>query len=49
MMSMNLSTFAILNHKGSDYSCIISRISKSEAMKLLQSIYLIEKIMHYEN
>ena len=35
MMSMNLSDFAMLDIKGSDYCCIISRISKSEAMKLL--------------
>ena len=28
MMSMNLSNIATLNIKGTDYSCIISRISK---------------------
>ena len=35
MMSMNLSDIAILNIKGSDYCCIISGISKSEAITLL--------------
>ena len=43
MMSMNLSDIAILNIKGSDYHCIISRISKSQAIKLLQNIDLTEK------
>ena len=31
MMSMNLSDTAILNFEGSDYGCIISKISKNEA------------------
>ena len=44
MMSMNFSDIAILNIKGSDYCCIISGISKREAMKLLQKIDLTEKI-----
>ena len=43
MMFMNFSDIAILNIKGSDYRCIISGISKSEAMKLLQKIDLTEK------
>ena len=34
MMSMNLNDIAISNIKGSDYCCIISRISKSEAINL---------------
>ena len=34
MMSMNLSDIAILNIKGFDYCCIISRISKSKAINL---------------
>ena len=38
MMSMNLSDFAILNIKGSDYRCIISGISKNEAINLMQNI-----------
>ena len=32
IMSMNLSDIAILNIHGADYCCIISRISKSEAI-----------------
>ena len=43
MMSMNLSDTAILNTKGSDYPCIITGISKNEAIKLLQNIDLTEK------
>ena len=38
LMSMNLSDTAILNIKGADYSCIISRISKSEAINLMQDL-----------
>ena len=34
MMSMNLSDIAILNIKGSDYRCIISLISKNDAINL---------------
>ena len=34
-MSMNLSDVAILNIKGSDYHCVISVISKNEAINLL--------------
>ena len=37
MMSKNVSNIAILNIKGSDYRCIISLISKNEAMNLLQN------------
>ena len=33
MISMNLSDIAILNIKGSDYRCVISRISKNEVMQ----------------
>ena len=43
MMSMNLSDIAILNIKGSDYHCIITGISKSEAVSLLQKIYSTKK------
>ena len=32
---MNLNDIAILNNKGADYCCIISRISKSEAINLM--------------
>ena len=41
---MNFSDVAILNIKGADYCCIISRISKSEAIILVQNIDLTEKI-----
>ena len=38
MMSMNLSDIAILNIEGSDYHCIISLISKHEAINLMQNV-----------
>ena len=40
---MNLSDIAILNIKGSDYCCIISLISKNEAINLMQNADLTEK------
>ena len=40
---MNLGDIAILNIKGSDYCCIISRISKGGAVKLLKNIDMTEK------
>ena len=43
MMSINLSNIASLNIKGSDYHCIISLISKNEAINLLQNADLTEK------
>ena len=43
MMSINLSSIAILNIKGADYSSSISRISKSEAIDLMQNTNLTEK------
>ena len=43
MISMNLSDTSILNIKGAYYCCIISRISKSEGIKLMQNIDLTEK------
>ena len=43
MMSMNLSDIAFLNIEGSDYCCIISRISKNEAINLMQNVNLTEK------
>ena len=46
MMYMNLSDIAILNMKVADYCCIISVISKSEAMNFVQNIDLIEKPEH---
>ena len=43
MISINLSNIAILNMKGSDYCCIISLISKNEAINLMQNVGLTEK------
>ena len=43
MMSVNFSDIAILNIKGSDYRCIISLISKNEAINLMQNADLTEK------
>ena len=43
MMSINLSDISILNIKGPDYCCIISLISKNEAINLLQNSNLTEK------
>ena len=37
IMSKNLTDIAILNIKGSDYCCIISRTRKSEAINLMQN------------
>ena len=37
MMSLNLSNIAILSIKGSDYCCIVSVMSKNEAINLMQS------------
>ena len=49
MMSMNLSDMAILNIHGADYRCIISGISKCEAINLIQNIDLTEKkAKHYK-
>ena len=45
---MDLSNIAILNIKGSDYCCIISRISKIEAINLIQDIDLTKKVEHYK-
>ena len=46
MMSMNLSDIANLNIHGVDYRRIVSGISKSEAINLMQNINLTE---HYKN
>ena len=43
MMSIKLSDIAVLNIKRADYCCIISGISQSEAMKLMQNIDLTKK------
>ena len=42
-MSMNLTNIAILNIKSADYRCIISGISKNEAINLMQDANLIKK------
>ena len=47
-MSVKLRDIAILNIKGSDYCCIISLISKNEAIHLLQSADLIKKVELYK-
>ena len=43
MMSINPSDNAILNIKDSDYYCIISLISKNEAINLMQNADLTKK------
>ena len=48
MMSMNLSDVAILKIKGSDYHCIISAISKSETINLIQNKKLTKTAEHYK-
>ena len=45
---MSLSDIAILNITGADYHCIISEISKNEAMSLMQHADLTEKTEHYK-
>ena len=42
IMSINLSDIAILNINRSDYCCIISLISKNEAIKLMLKADVIE-------
>ena len=44
MTFMNLSGITILNIKSTDYRCIISGISKSEAINVMHNIELTEKI-----
>ena len=46
---MNLSDIAILNIKGSHYRCVISFISKNEAIDLMQNADLIKKSGALEN
>ena len=43
MMSMKISDIAILNINGSDYRCIISLITKNEAINLMQNVDLTKK------
>ena len=42
-IAINVNDITILNIKGSDYRCIISLISKNEAIKLLRNADLTEK------
>ena len=44
MMSVNLSDIAILSIKGSNYRCIISLISKNNAINSLQNADLTKKV-----
>ena len=46
-MSMNLNNIAILIIKYSDYRCIISLITKDEALNLMQNADLTKKAEHY--
>ena len=43
MMSINLSDITILKVKSSDYRCIISLISKNEAINVMQNADFAEK------
>ena len=43
MMLMNLIDSAILDIHDADYRCIINKISRIEAINLMQNIDLIEK------
>ena len=43
MMSLDVSSIAILNIHGIDYRCIIVGITKSEAIKLLRNADICEK------
>ena len=49
MMSMTISNIVILNINGVNYCCIINRISKSEAVNLLQKANLRKIAEHYKN
>ena len=45
---MNLFDIPIKKNKNTSYRCIITGISKSEAIKLLPNIDLTEKVGHYK-
>ena len=47
-MSMNYGKIAVLSIKGSDYHCIISLISKTGAINLMQNADLTEKVEYYK-
>ena len=48
VMIYKLSHIAVLNIKYSNYCSFISRISKSEAINLMQNIDLTKKVEHYK-
>ena len=48
IISVNFSNIANLKIKGSDHHCIISLISKNEALNLMQNADLTEKAKHYK-
>ena len=47
-MFVNLRNTAIVNIKGSNYLCIISLISKNEAINLMQNSDSTKKAEHYK-
>ena len=49
MMSMKLSDIVASDIKGADYCCIISGISKSEAINLMQKINWSDKSRTLQN
>ena len=49
MMSINLSNIAILNIKGSNFLCVISLISKNDAINLLQNADFTQKSRVLQN
>ena len=48
MMSTNLSDIATPNIHGADYRCVISGISKSEVINLMQNVDLSKKMVNYK-
>ena len=48
MMSLKLSDIAILGICGVNYHCIFFRISKTEAVNLVQEVELNKKMEHYK-
>ena len=48
MVSMNLSDIVILNIKSSDYRCVISLISKNEAINSMENAGLTKKVENYK-
>ena len=49
MVSINLSNMVILNIKDSDFRCVISLISKNEAIELMENADLTEKSTALKN